>query len=69
MHVGYECCFCRLAIDPTPPDIGQLAFSMRYQEGESGQKDLFYCHFECFVGRLHPSMKDVFLNSLEERIK
>jgi hypothetical protein len=64
--LGYVCCFCGSVVDPMPPDVGQLAFSMRYQEGKSEQKDYFYCHFACFLELLHPPMNNCLLESRKE---
>lgn len=58
MNQKYQCCFCGLAIEPSPPDVGGLLFSpvIDGAQHEPIEQQLF-CHVKCLQARLDPSVK------------
>ena len=62
----YDCCFCGLPVDPVPPDVCDLHYSLCERNGEiSSISGSFNCHVQCLLERLHPSMKHYVTETVE----
>lgn len=65
-NLEFLCCFCNTEIESSkfnPVDINLLINIDKPKDLQYSQT--FYCHLECFHGRLHDSMKNyLYLKSL-----
>ena len=70
MPAEYQCCFCGKGVEPIPPDVSSLLYTSCYGQSRNMQVDqTMWCHTECLIKNLHPSVKLYAVDLLDMRMK
>lgn len=62
----FQCCFCGLTIESKAPDVASILYTTCIDGTPDMRHDQeLYCHTECLLDRLHPSVKLYAIDLLE----